>query len=74
VIDESWTERDLEGRSLGLIEILTWQLHGGTEENHEETARIAGVLAEIRTEHRLNTSLDSYRYANSLGDSEQSDW
>jgi hypothetical protein len=30
------------------------------------SARIGGVMAEIRTDHILNTSFESYRYTNRL--------
>jgi hypothetical protein len=47
VTDElGWTWK---GSGRGLIEVLSWHLLGGTDENHEDR-RIAGVPAEIRTE------------------------
>jgi hypothetical protein len=33
---------------------------GGTDENHEEPLRIAGVSGEIRIKHFPNTSLERY--------------
>jgi hypothetical protein len=38
---------------------MLWHLPGGNEENHENL-RIAGILAEIQTEHLLNTTLEHY--------------
>lgn len=35
----------------GLIEILSWNFPGGTEEVHEKSLKLAGVPAEIRTDH-----------------------
>jgi hypothetical protein len=55
--DEWQIERDLEGSSCGLIDVLSWHLCGGTKENHENLSRVVSVPAEIQTEYRLNTSL-----------------
>jgi hypothetical protein len=33
------------------------------EDNHGKSVRIVGILAEFRTEHLPNTSLQHYRYA-----------
>jgi hypothetical protein len=41
----------LEESGRGLINALSWNLPGGTEGNHGKL-RIAGVLAEIRTERK----------------------
>jgi hypothetical protein len=35
---------------------LSWHSPEGTEENHKKHDRIFGVLDEIQTRHRLNTS------------------
>jgi hypothetical protein len=37
-------------------------LPGGTEENHEKSIEMAGVPAEIRTEHFPNMGQEPYRY------------
>jgi hypothetical protein len=42
-------------------------LPGGTEEDHGELARIAGVRAEIPTKHFPNANVQRYRYNNLLG-------
>jgi hypothetical protein len=34
-IDEWWIGKDLEGSGHGLIEIISYLLDGGTEENYE---------------------------------------
>jgi hypothetical protein len=41
-------------------------LSGWTEENHEKSVRIAGVLAEIQTTHILNRSQEHGCYTNLL--------
>jgi hypothetical protein len=46
--------KDLEGRGLSVMEILALKLRRGTEEYHEN-ARMAGISAEIRSEHFSNT-------------------
>jgi hypothetical protein len=46
----------LEGNGSAVI-VITWNLSGGNEENSETPVRIAGVSAEIQTEHLPNTSL-----------------
>jgi hypothetical protein len=53
----------LEGRDNVLIEILSGD-YLETEESDGKPVRIAGVRAEIRTEHLTNTSLERYRYTN----------
>jgi hypothetical protein len=45
--DESWSVKVLKGSYLGLIKELSWHLHGGTEENHENL-RIGSDSAEIQ--------------------------
>jgi hypothetical protein len=40
-------ERIWEGSGHGLIKELSQHVPGGTEDNHEYSVRIAGVLAEI---------------------------
>jgi hypothetical protein len=37
----------LDGNGRGLIEVLSWHLHGGSKENHEVPIRIASVSAAI---------------------------
>jgi hypothetical protein len=43
--------KGFQGSSSGLIEILSWNLPGGTEENH-------GSPAEIQAMHVPNTSAE----------------
>jgi hypothetical protein len=43
-----------------LIQVLSWHLPGGTEENHKNPVRMAGVQAEIRTKNLSNKSLQHY--------------
>jgi hypothetical protein len=50
--------KDAEGYGHGLIVVLSLHLRGGTEENHEKPVRIVAILAEFRTKHLLNRSLD----------------
>jgi hypothetical protein len=53
----------LEGSGCGLIEALSRNLPGGTEENLENPkSGQAGVQGGIRTEHLPNTRLERYRY------------
>jgi hypothetical protein len=59
MIDEWWTAKDLEKSGSGLWEVQSWNLPGGTEENHENLS-IAGVLAGIWTKHLPNTGLQNY--------------
>jgi hypothetical protein len=47
--DEWHTVRDLEGSDNGVIEVLSWNLDGGTEKLHQKTLRITGVLANTQT-------------------------
>jgi hypothetical protein len=46
-----------------LVEVLSWDFLGGTEESHENPVTIADIPIDIRSEH-LNTSLKRYRYSN----------
>jgi hypothetical protein len=64
VIDERCTAQDLEGSGCGLFEVLSWQLDGGTEENHVKQP--SGVPAEIRTEHLQHVCNERCCYANQL--------
>jgi hypothetical protein len=51
--------KGLERSGHHLIEVLFWHLPRGSGETQEKTSvRIAGVLAEIRTEHLPNQNLD----------------
>jgi hypothetical protein len=62
MIDELLISKDLEGNGRGLVGALSWDLHGGIEETHENPqVRTADILAEIQTEHLPNASLDHYR-------------
>jgi hypothetical protein len=47
----------------GTIPAFTWRDY----EKPHKPVKIAGVLAEISTEHILNTSLKYYHYTNQLG-------
>jgi hypothetical protein len=46
---------DMERSGRGLIEERSWDCLGGTEENHEKTARIHGISAGTRTVNLPNT-------------------
>jgi hypothetical protein len=37
----------MEGSGCGLIDVLSWYLPGGDEESHENSVRVASVLAKI---------------------------
>jgi hypothetical protein len=45
-----------------ILDVLSKYLHRGTEGNQEkpQSVRVAGVLAEIRTEHVPNKRLEIY--------------
>lgn len=47
--DEWHTVKDLEGSDHGVIEILSWNLDGGTEKPHQKPLTISEVLANIQT-------------------------
>jgi hypothetical protein len=49
------------GRGRGLTEVLSRHLSEGSEENHEKSVRIAGVLTEIRSAYLRNKSLELYQ-------------
>jgi hypothetical protein len=53
--------------SRGLVEVLSWHLHGDTEENHENPVRIDDFQPENTTVYFPNMSHESYRYTNRLG-------
>jgi hypothetical protein len=55
--------KNLEGSDEGLIVVLSRYLSDEAQGNHE-TFRIESVMAEIQTEHLMNTNLERYRYAN----------
>jgi hypothetical protein len=40
--------------------MLYWHLPRGTDNNHNTSYRIVGVLAEIRSRHNLNISTERY--------------
>jgi hypothetical protein len=44
---EQWNGKDLGGSGHDLIEILSRQFLGGTEENHKTPVRIANVLTKL---------------------------
>jgi hypothetical protein len=54
--------KDLEGNSSSLIEVLSWHVPGGSEQLQKTSVIVAGVPADIRTEHLWNTCLDRYRF------------
>jgi hypothetical protein len=37
----------MEGSGLGLIDILSWHLPGGTEENHEKICSVHKLLLRV---------------------------
>ena len=47
--DELHAVKDLEGSDHGVIEVLSWNLDGGTEKSHQKPLRISGVLANTQT-------------------------
>jgi hypothetical protein len=60
---DRWIGRDLEKSGCGLIEVLSRELPGGTEEIHKKNpVSIVSVPAEAGTEHLPNTSLERYLY------------
>jgi hypothetical protein len=58
----------LEGNIRVLIETLSQDLSGGTEENYEKP-QIPGVLTEIQSDHLPNESVNNYCYITLLGPS-----
>jgi hypothetical protein len=58
--DASWIEWDLEGSVHGQMEVLCRNLRGGTDRNHEKHVKIDGIVAEMRTKHLPNASLEQY--------------
>jgi hypothetical protein len=59
---------ELEGISHGHIQLLSWNFHGGIEENHKNTSvMIPSVLAEISTKHPLSTNLECYFWTGLFG-------
>jgi hypothetical protein len=60
---ERWIWRELQGSCPDVIGVLSYHLPGGTKADHGIGSRI---LAEIRTDHSLNTSLEGYCYASLL--------
>jgi hypothetical protein len=59
--------KDLEKSGQGLIKVLTLNFPRGTEESHDNSVTVAGILAEIRTKRLANTSPEIYYYAILLG-------
>jgi hypothetical protein len=61
--DQWGIKKDLVGSGRGLIEVLSQKLPDGTHANHKKknSARIADVPGEIRTEHLPNMSPHRYR-------------
>jgi hypothetical protein len=58
--------KNLEGG--GLIEDYSENCLVGMRKTTKISVPTAGVLAEIRTEHLLDTSLERYRYTSLLGE------
>jgi hypothetical protein len=52
---------DMEGNGRDLTEILSWNLHRGTEQN-PKNLRLSGVQTEIWTKHPTNTQLEWYQH------------
>jgi hypothetical protein len=52
-------EKDLEESSRDLMEVVSRLSSWGNKEHYKEHVRMAGVLAEIRTEDLLNTRITS---------------
>ncbi|XP_033607093.1 uncharacterized protein LOC111863748 isoform X9 [Cryptotermes secundus] len=51
-----------KGKGRGLIKVLSPDLHGGTEENRNNSVRISVIPTEIRSKHLPKISLQRYRY------------
>jgi hypothetical protein len=47
---------DVEGSGRDITEGLSWNVHGGTDGNDQETVRIADDTAEIRNKYPRNVS------------------
>jgi hypothetical protein len=63
IINECSMRRKQPWPNLGTIPTYTWRNWG---KSLQFSVNIAGVAAEIRTQHLPNTCLESYRYANPL--------
>jgi hypothetical protein len=53
------TGKDLEGSYLSLIDVLSWHLPGGTEENFIKVSHNS-ILAKIQTKHLPSRSQENY--------------
>jgi hypothetical protein len=53
----------LEGIDHGLIEVLSWHLPGGTEENYENSVRIADVTSKVQTEQLPSPNLEPFYHS-----------
>jgi hypothetical protein len=51
----------------GVMEILSHNFPGKTEDNDEKSVRVAFVTAEIQSENQQNISLERYHFANPVG-------
>jgi hypothetical protein len=58
-----WIGKDREGNGSGIIGVLLWHFHGGSEENKEESQAVLS-LSLPGPEHFTNASLAMYRHAN----------
>jgi hypothetical protein len=61
-----WIREDLKGSGNSLIEILFWNLRGGTKKHHE-TSQVPGVPTEIPTKHFPQKGIERYFYASLFG-------
>jgi hypothetical protein len=58
MVNERWIGKDLERIGRGIIEALPLQLLSGAGENpRKPSVKIADILAAIRTQHLMNSSL-----------------
>jgi hypothetical protein len=64
MIDIGLIGKDFEADGRYLMEVLSQNLAGGTDENQSTSVQTVGVPTEIRKVHFQNTSLDGYRYTN----------
>lgn len=52
--------KDWRGCDSTLVDVVTRDFPGGTEENNGKSVMIEGVLAEIRTQTHTNISVERY--------------
>jgi hypothetical protein len=56
--DDRWIDKDCEGNSHGLIQVLFWDFSGQTKEIYEEPKLIIGVSAEMWTKNFTSTNAE----------------